>query len=186
MELRRRIILLVFAVILSAELVCKGHGKSAKTDSVAFLRQSSVSVTFRLSGDAPGVRAGVYSLPVGATVGDVMKMALKKEAPQSFDSSLLAQDLHQGDIVKIAWKEHDSPEISIGSMPVRERMLLGIPLEPDMLDASDWEVLPGIGPKLARAIVDDRQNNGDFGCLEGLKRVPGVGEKLLHRIALFF
>ena len=184
MEPYSRIVLLALAVTLCAQFMWKGHGTSASTDSVAFLHYSTHSVTVRLSGDV--AKAGVYSLPVGSTVGGVMKMTSGIPAPSSFDSSLFSRRLQQGDVVNLVALRCGSAEISIGSMPVRERMLLGIPLHPDKMNADDWDVLPGIGAKLARTIVDDRQINGDFGTLDGVKRVPGVGDKLLRRISVYF
>jgi competence protein ComEA len=43
------------------------------------------------------------------------------------------------------------------------------------MSRSDWVALPGIGKKLAENIHIDRQKNGDFGSLDALKRVKGVG-----------
>lgn len=42
--------------------------------------------------------------------------------------------------------------------------------------------LPGIGPVLGQAIVDDREENGPFSCLEELTRVKGIGSKRLEGI----
>jgi competence protein ComEA len=50
-------------------------------------------------------------------------------------------------------------------------------------DAAALEALPGIGPALARRIVEDRALNGPFGSAEGLQRVRGVGVKLAARVA---
>lgn len=66
-------------------------------------------------------------------------------------------------------------------LPAQQRLLLHIRLHPDRMSRSDWEALPGIGPKLAAAIMADRQNNGDFGSLEGLLRVKGVGPGRLRQ-----
>jgi len=48
--------------------------------------------------------------------------------------------------------------------------------------AAEIEALPGIGPSLARRIVEDRRNHGPFGSLEGLQRVRGVGPALAGRL----
>ena len=40
------------------------------------------------------------------------------------------------------------------------------------------ERLPRIGPALAARIVADRRINGEFGSLEALQRVRGIGPKL--------
>lgn len=46
----------------------------------------------------------------------------------------------------------------------------------------ELETLPGIGPKLAQAIIDYRTEYGDFEIPEDLLHVPGIGEKKLRAI----
>jgi competence protein ComEA len=43
--------------------------------------------------------------------------------------------------------------------------------------------LPGIGPALARRIVQDRDRAGAFGSITALTRVAGIGEKTAARLA---
>ncbi|MFZ5623284.1 MAG: ComEA family DNA-binding protein [Gemmatimonadota bacterium] len=53
------------------------------------------------------------------------------------------------------------------------------------LDRAGWEEiarLPRVGPRLAKAIVEDREAKGPFGSLVGLDRVPGVGPGLLAAV----
>jgi competence protein ComEA len=71
-------------------------------------------------------------------------------------------------------------------MPASQRMALGIPLHPDRMSGEDWEALAGIGPRMALAIEEDRQRNGDFGSLARLQRVKGVGPKRLAGWEQFF
>jgi len=76
--------------------------------------------------------------------------------------------------------------MSLKNMTVAERISLGIPLDPDAMSAVDWESLPGIGPALAEAIVADRQKNGAFNGLNGIVRVPGVGQGTLKTLQTYF
>ena len=46
----------------------------------------------------------------------------------------------------------------------------------------ELDTLPGIGPKLAQAIIDYRTEYGDFEVPEDLIHVPGIGEKKLSAI----
>lgn len=71
-------------------------------------------------------------------------------------------------------------------MPAGQRLALGIPLHPDRMSREDWEVLPGLGPKLAERIEADRQENGDFGSLEALRRVRGIGPKRIESWRSYF
>ena len=43
-------------------------------------------------------------------------------------------------------------------------------------------LLPGIGDTLAAAIVQYRQENGDFAAVEDIMNVSGIGEKRFENI----
>ena len=51
-------------------------------------------------------------------------------------------------------------------------------LDVDVASAAQLEALPGIGPALAKRIVEDRDTRGSFGSLANLRRVKGIGPTL--------
>lgn len=48
--------------------------------------------------------------------------------------------------------------------------------------AEELQVLPGIGPQLAEAIVSDREANGPFAGIQDLARVKGISDVLVNKL----
>ena len=48
--------------------------------------------------------------------------------------------------------------------------------------AEELEKLPGIGPKGAQALVEDREKNGPYRAVDDLLRVKGIGPKKLEAL----
>ena len=48
--------------------------------------------------------------------------------------------------------------------------------------AEQLQTLPGIGPALAKAIIDHRTKNGKFGKIEELLNVKGIGQKKFQKM----
>ena len=49
-------------------------------------------------------------------------------------------------------------------------------------DAAELERLPGVGPALAKRIVEERERRGPFQSAEDLTRVRGIGPKTRERL----
>lgn len=61
----------------------------------------------------------------------------------------------------------------------------GETLDPDRASARDLDRLPGVGMRLAKEIVSDRDLRGPFGSAEGLLRVDGIGPAAVRRLEPF-
>ena len=184
MDRSRRFVIFLAAAGFAATLFHKGHPPSHQDGSVVFVPLTSSRVTIRLGGMVPA--PGVYTFPKGETVADVIKLTAAFPAAWMAGKPIFTARLKSGDIVLVAGENPQQLEISLKAMKAGERMVLGIPLDPDQMDRADWEDLPGIGPKLAKNIVEDRQIYGDFRTTEAIRRVPGMGEGKFNAINKYF
>lgn len=66
--------------------------------------------------------------------------------------------------------------------PTAPAALLAGGIDPSTAAAEDLELLPGIGPTMARRIVSYRSLHGTFKKPSDLLSVPGIGERTLARI----
>ncbi len=69
-----------------------------------------------------------------------------------------------------------------GGMSAGLRLLQGLGLDLNRASASDLELLDGIGPTLARTIVEHREASGAFESVEQLVEVKGIGPVTLEKL----
>ena len=62
-----------------------------------------------------------------------------------------------------------------------ERLLLGLPLDPNRAEERVLAFVPGLSRRLAAELVADRAARGPFPTVEDVARVRGVGPKRLAR-----
>lgn len=62
-----------------------------------------------------------------------------------------------------------------------ERLVLGLPLDPNTAGERELAHVPGLTRRLARAVVESRQAEGPFLRVEDLLRVRGIGPARLAR-----
>ena len=184
MERGRRLVFLLLAAVLLFFLFHSGHGAPSKETPVAFLTSSSMPVVIRVAGDVQA--PGIYRLPHGVTVAAVINLTTPYSKNAVSDPVTLAAVLKSGDLLRVRSMGGQHIEITINAMKAKERMILGIPLNPDLMNADDWDVLPGIGPVMSKKIIDDSQKYGEFGSLENLQRVPGIGKSKIERLRPYF
>lgn len=76
-------------------------------------------------------------------------------------------------VEQVAVEETEKPaDEAIASEPTRMN-----PLDLNTATAEELDLLPGIGPELAKRIVEYRQTNGKFVAKEQIMDVKGIGEK---------
>ena len=164
--------------------VLLGRGASVMEVIPSFLSQDANYVHVELRGH--GLASGVYQINDGFSLQNVMKLTTDVPDKISSPAEGYSEPLIDGASYAIAKKDQKIEIVRRGWMSANKRIALGIPLHPDRMSRADWVALPGIGDKLAERIHLDRQKNGEFGSLDALSRVPGIGKKRLDHWKMFF
>ncbi|MBE3518848.1 MAG: helix-hairpin-helix domain-containing protein [Firmicutes bacterium] len=134
---------------------------------------------------------GVYKLRDGQRVYEAVEMAGGARQDAALDSVNLAQVLSDGEKVYIPAKGELSPGGGLSGATTSNgtggtaRLQNPFPVNVNTADSSLLDLVPGIGPSIAQAIITYRRENGPFRSIEDLLNVPGIGPKTLSKIAPF-
>lgn len=126
-------------------------------------------------------RPGLYELPAGARVAQLVEAAGGPAEGASLDALNLAAKLNDGERVYLP-REGESAPAAPGVASAGASGAGGIGDGLVDLNAATLEqldALPGVGPSTAQAILDYREEHGRFRSVEELLEVRGIGEAKL-------
>ncbi len=128
-------------------------------------------------------RPGLYAVPPGARVADAVAAA-GGLAPDADPARLnLAAPLEDGAWVWVPRQgETPPPEPARPAHGVVSPTPFGPRVNLNTATAADLEALPGIGPALARRILEYRAQHGPFSAVEDLLAVRGIGPAKLEQL----
>lgn len=176
--------MIICAALLFVPVVLKSRTGQDVPARTAFRVISSGRILVKVSGDV--THPGIYEVPANSLADAVIKMALPvRPLKLPIDVPSDGQLLH-GSAVTLAIKPDGSFLLSSGYMTVPERIVLGIPLDISIMSEADFDRLPGIGPVLAKRIIEHRQNNGGQLRVDDLKSIDGIGESKYRTILVYF
>jgi len=112
-------------------------------------------------------RPGVYYLPEGSRVADAVEMAGGPLEDAALERLNMAAVLADGQQVLV---------------PARGEGQEGYRLDLNSASVEELEALPGIGPALARRIVDYRTRMGPFASVDELSEVSGIGPAMVEKL----
>jgi len=165
-------------------------GVSTSTTSAASAA-SAAAAAAPLVVDVAGavVAPGVYELAAGARAHDAIEVAGGLAADADVDALNLAAPLRDGDRLYVPHRGVPVPTVVLpnggagtptsssvaGSMP-------SAPVDLNRATVDELDVLPGIGPATAAAIVAYREQVGPFAAVDDLLKVQGIGPAKLDAI----
>jgi competence protein ComEA len=125
---------------------------------------------------------GLVTLASGSRVADAIEAAGGPAPDADLDRLNLAAPLVDGQRVAVAALGRPAPPldpVATGGAPVDasgDPSGAAGPVNLNTATQAELETLPGIGPALAQAIIEERERSGGFAAVGDLRRVPGIGD----------
>ena len=157
----------------------------ADTAAPATATGSTTTVPATVLAHAAGavVAPGVYRLPGGARVTDLVEAAGGPAPGADLDRLNLAAPLADGQRVYLPVEGEAVPVPAVGDEPAAGPVDGGAgPLDLNTATAEQLDELPGVGPATAAAILEERDRRGGFASVDDLLDVPGIGDGKLARL----
>ncbi|SDJ06247.1 competence protein ComEA [Frankineae bacterium MT45] len=121
-------------------------------------------------------RQGVYRLPSGSRVNDAIKAAGGALAGVDLSELNLARVLADGEEIAVGVPGAAGAPASVPSSGSSSSSAGGGSLiDLNSATAEELDALPGVGPVLAKKIVDWRTAHGRFDSIDQLRQVSGIG-----------
>jgi competence protein ComEA len=163
---------------------------------------SSATIFVHVTGEV--VKPGVVEIPFGARVVAALEKAGGAKPGQKIENVNLARIAVDGEQIYFGANHttRPRPASSTAAAPARVTKLGAMPtpaipaatpsaqqpaksnlINLNSATATDLELLPGVGPVLAKRIIDFRKSHGGFLNVQGLLEVKGIGDKIFKEIS---
>ncbi|CAB4535979.1 unannotated protein [freshwater metagenome] len=182
-DIQKRALLImgVGLLVLSSFVVFRGSSKEVIAAPLIPIEVSIPEVTVDVAGAVNN--PGVYSLPAQSRVIDALRAA-----GNSVTGSDLS-DLNLARVVKDGEQIYVNPTVrSANGKRIIKKIIPRGPININRATAREFDSLVGIGPVIAKRIVEYRRVNGPFMTIEDLEKVSGIGsakfEELKSKISV--
>lgn len=179
--------LLLFAVVLGGTIFMLRRSEPPPLTIVSPTPRPTATIAMVIV-DVRGAVAkpGVYTLPVGSRVQDVLAQAGGALSNAETRPLNLARKLNDGEQLYVPTVGEVAPTPAPAAVPAKSgasstKAPIG-KININTASVEELDALPGIGPALGQRIVDYRTQNGSFGTIEDLKKVRGIGDKSFEEI----
>jgi competence protein ComEA len=182
---QQRVIIIILAVLVCVPVIVKSRVSVIKSPPAAFSVSSSGKIIVRVTGDVR--HPGIYEVYANTLADSVINMAVVGSSVKVIKPDEKgAHPVVNGADLHLKAQHDGTGVITVGSMPAAARMVLGVPLDINSMDETDFDRLPGVGPVMARCIIEYRQKNGGKMRMEDLQAVEGVGKVMYQRLNKYF
>ena len=127
--------------------------------------------------DGPVRNRGIYPLEKGKSVLEAMEKAGGSAGNLGLSPDAGAMKISKSGLLKVSGEGEGRAHAALTPFDPAKMKVLSIPVNINTAGAEELDILPGVGPKMAQAIVAFREAHGKFSALEDLQKVKGLGPK---------
>ena len=147
-----------------------------KEEKEESLEQDLITVDVKGAVKSPGI----YDLPVGSRVNDVVQKAGGLTEQADSKSLNLAQKVSDEALVYVPTKGEEASQQSGSGATSSTSKEKKVNLNKASLE--ELKQVKGLGGKRAQDIIDHRETNGKFKLVDELKKVSGIGAKTIEKL----
>jgi competence protein ComEA len=175
-SIQKRALLTISAVVVvvSVFVVIRGNMDEVTAPPVVVEQVQAPQIFVDVTGAVN--TPGVYTLTASSRVIDAIKAAGGSAAGADLSTINLARVLADGEQIYVDAAVTNSKGVRISATKRSG------PISINRATVSDFDSLDGIGPVIARRIVEYRKTHGPFMTIEDLQKVSGIGEAKFAQI----
>lgn len=131
---------------------------------------------------------GLYHLLPGSHVQDAIEKAGGLSLDANGEALNLAALVTDGQQIVVPTKrvvQEGEPQITQTALPERAQVVRTGLININIASQAELESLPGIGPALAKKIIEYREVHGPFSSIEKIVDVPGIGPATFLKIETY-
>lgn len=168
-RIQKRALLILGALIIvfSSIIVVGGNSHEVVAPPVVAVQIAAPEIFVDVTGAV--TKPGVYTLAANSRVIDAIKAAGDSAPGADLSTINLARVLSDGEQIYV-----DATVLNSAGKRVSKTVHSG-PINVNRATAAQLDSLDGIGPVIAKRIIEYRKVNGPFATVEDLQKVSGIG-----------
>ncbi|MDP1852029.1 MAG: ComEA family DNA-binding protein [Candidatus Planktophila sp.] len=164
---RALLILGTLIIIFSSLLVVRGNTHEVVAPPIIAVQIAAPEIFIDVTGAVN--KPGVYTLAANSRVIDAIKAAGNSAPGADLSTINLARVLSDGEQIYVDATVRNSAGVRVS------KVVRSGPININRATATQLDSLDGIGPVIARRIIEYRKSNGPFATIVDLQKVSGIG-----------
>jgi competence protein ComEA len=144
------------------------------------LQGNPLNIAIEVAGEVS--HPGFYSFAREITVERALLSAGGVEREKIGNPQVLTQALKAGSKIIVRRNERHVLIVELARMEPGKCLVFSVPLDLNAVEEEHLTLMPGIGPELARRIIEYRSKKGGFRAIEELMEVRGIGQEKLRSL----